>query len=133
MTEDAIPLSHSTTSRSWRKLTGVRKKGDLLWVRPDDKTQVSSTLCVSLAVLCATCGGWDAHGCGAFSSREPPWWTGLLLSSAGCGQSFVYSGLSTRCLGQLSFAIGVAKTLPLFMERVAGLNGRKTIIVMHGG
>ena len=59
----------------------------------------------------------DAHGGGAFSGKDPS----KVDRSAGyiCRQiakSVVKSGLSKRCLVQLSYAIGVAKPLSLFVE-----------------
>merc|ERR1711913_153672 len=40
-TEDCMPLTHSMATRLGRKLTDVRKSGDLWWLRPDGKTQVT--------------------------------------------------------------------------------------------
>merc|ERR1711868_143137 len=41
MGEDAMPLTHSMATRLGKKLTDVRKNGDLWWLRPDGKTQVT--------------------------------------------------------------------------------------------
>ena len=41
-TQDCMPLTHSMATRfRKKKLTGVRKNGDLWWLRPDGKTQVT--------------------------------------------------------------------------------------------
>merc|ERR1712054_449793 len=40
-TEDCMPLTHSMATRLGKKLTDVRKSGDLCWLRPDGKTQVT--------------------------------------------------------------------------------------------
>merc|ERR1711887_401862 len=40
-TENCMPLTHSVATRLGKKLTDVRKSGDLLWLRPDGKTQVT--------------------------------------------------------------------------------------------
>merc|ERR1712232_805108 len=40
-TEDSMPLTHSMATRLGKKLTDVRKSGDLWWLRPDGKTQVT--------------------------------------------------------------------------------------------
>merc|ERR1711981_977683 len=40
-TEDCMPLTHSVATRLGKKLTDVRKNGDLWWLRPDGKTQVT--------------------------------------------------------------------------------------------
>merc|ERR1712003_447129 len=38
---DCMPLTHSMATRLGKKLTDVRKNGDLWWLRPDGKTQVT--------------------------------------------------------------------------------------------
>merc|ERR1711860_318672 len=68
-------------------------------------------------IIIDTYGGWGAHGGGAFSGKEPP----KVDRSAAyiCRQmakSIVKSGLCKRALVQLSYAIGVAKPLSLFVE-----------------
>merc|ERR1712217_824710 len=64
-----------------------------------------------------TYGGWGAHGGGAFSGKDP---TKVDRSAAYiCRQmakSVVKSGLCKPALVQLSYAIGVAKPLSLFVE-----------------
>jgi S-adenosylmethionine synthetase len=68
-------------------------------------------------IIIDTYGGWGAHGGGAFSGKDP---TKVDRSAAYiCRQmakSIVKSGLSKRALVQLSYAIGVAKPLSLFVE-----------------
>jgi len=68
-------------------------------------------------IIIDTYGGWGAHGGGAFSGKDP---TKVDRSAAYiCRQmakSIVASGLSARALVQLSYAIGVAKPLSLFVE-----------------
>merc|ERR1712187_40697 len=68
-------------------------------------------------IIIDTYGGWGAHGGGAFSGKDP---TKVDRSAAYiCRQmakSVVKSSLSARCLVQLSYAIGVAKPLSLFVE-----------------
>jgi len=218
-TEDCMPLTHSMATRLGKKLTDVRKSGELWWLRPDGKTQVSieykqnadgsveptkiHTVVISTQhaeplkatrrtevagyagadetapsmddmnklieervirrtleeiilkngqpaltlygshthlyinpsgkfiiggpqgdagltgrkIIIDTYGGWGAHGGGAFSGKDP---TKVDRSAAYiCRQmakSVVKSGLSKRCLVQLSYAIGVAKPLSLFVE-----------------
>jgi len=220
-TEDCMPLTHSVATRLGKKLTDVRRSGDLWWLRPDGKTQVTiqykqksdgsvEPLSIHTVVIstqhaeplkalrskeCAiqgyagpemtapsmedmnkliiekvvkatldeitlkngktaltlfsdrthlhinpsgkfiiggpqgdagltgrkiiidTYGGWGAHGGGAFSGKDP---TKVDRSAAYiCRQmakSVVKGGLSKRCLVQLSYAIGVAKPLSLFVE-----------------
>jgi len=218
-TEDCMPLTHSMATRLGKKLTDVRKNGDLWWLRPDGKTQVTieykqkadgsvepqkiHTVVISTQhaepekavrskeiegysgpemtapsmsdmnkaieehviratlseiilkngqpaltlygahthnyinpsgkfiiggpqgdagltgrkIIIDTYGGWGAHGGGAFSGKDP---TKVDRSAAYiCRQmakSIVKSGLAKRALVQLSYAIGVAKPLSLFVE-----------------
>jgi len=229
-TEDCMPLTHSMATRLGKKLTDVRKSGDLWWLRPDGKTQVTieylqrvdgsvepqkihtvvistqhaepskATRCKEVAgytgpdmtapsmeemnklieekvikktleeiilkngkpaitlygshthlhinpsgkfiiggpqgdagltgrkIIIDTYGGWGAHGGGAFSGKDP---TKVDRSAAYiCRQmakSVVKSGLSARCLVQLSYAIGVAKPLSLFVETYGTERGDLTV------
>jgi len=226
-TEDCMPLTHSMATRLGKVLTEVRKSGELWWLRPDGKTQVTieyqqkadgsveplsiHTVVISTQhaeplkatrreevegytgedatapsmeemnkliiekvvkatlsgitlksgktaltlygdhthnyinpsgkfiiggpqgdagltgrkIIIDTYGGWGAHGGGAFSGKDP---TKVDRSAAYiCRQmakSVVKSGLSKRCLVQLSYAIGVAKPLSLFVETYGSENGK---------
>jgi len=75
-------------------------------------------------IIIDTYGGWGAHGGGAFSGKDP---TKVDRSAAYiCRQmakSVVKSGLCKRALVQLSYAIGVAKPLSLFVETYGTENG----------
>merc|ERR1712125_220345 len=218
-TEDCMPLTHSMATRLGKKLTDVRKNGDLWWLRPDGKTQVTieylqkadgsvepqkiHTVVISTQhaeplkavrtkecagysgpemtapsmedmnkaivehvikatlkeiilkngkaaltlfgdhthlhinpsgkfiiggpqgdagltgrkIIIDTYGGWGAHGGGAFSGKDP---TKVDRSAAyicrWMAESVVKAGLCKRALVQLSYAIGVAKPLSLFVE-----------------
>merc|ERR1712134_213271 len=228
-TEDCMPLTHSMATRLGKTLTDVRKSGELWWLRPDGKTQVTieyvnksdgsveplkihtvvistqhaepskATRCKEVAgytgadetapsmeemnklieekvikrtlseiilkngkpaitlygdhthlhinpsgkfiiggpqgdagltgrkIIIDTYGGWGAHGGGAFSGKDP---TKVDRSAAYiCRQmakSVVKSGLSKRALVQLSYAIGVAKPLSLFVETYGTEQGSLT-------
>merc|ERR1712048_1063581 len=228
-TEDCMPLTHSMATRLGKKLTDVRKSGDLWWLRPDGKTQVTieykqkadgsvepqkiHTVVISTQhaeplkavrtkecagysgaemtapsfeemnklieenviratlseiklkngaaaltlygdhthlhlnpsgkfiiggpqgdagltgrkIIIDTYGGWGAHGGGAFSGKDP---TKVDRSAAYiCRQmakSIVKGGLSKRALVQLSYAIGVAKPLSLFVETYGSECGQLT-------
>merc|ERR1712061_324074 len=229
-TEDCMPLTHSMATRLGKKLTDVRKSGELWWLRPDGKTQVTieylqkedgsvepkkihtvvistqhaepskATRCKEVAgytgpdatapsmeemnklivenvvkatlreiklkngdaaltlysdekthlhinpsgkfiiggpqgdagltgrkIIIDTYGGWGAHGGGAFSGKDP---TTVDRSAAYiCRQmakSLVKSGLCKRALVQLSYAIGVAKPLSLFVETYGTEQGELT-------
>jgi len=62
-------------------------------------------------------GGWGAHGGGAFSGKDP---TKVDRSGAYAARwiakSLVAAGLCRRCLVQVSYAIGVAKPLSVFVD-----------------
>merc|ERR1711978_800840 len=78
-------------------------------------------------IIIDTYGGWGAHGGGAFSGKDP---TKVDRSAAYiCRQmakSVVKSGLCKRALVQLSYAIGVAKPLSLFVETYGTEQGNLT-------
>merc|ERR1712211_116481 len=78
-------------------------------------------------IIIDTYGGWGAHGGGAFSGKDP---TKVDRSAAYiCRQmakSVVKSGLCKRVLVQLSYAIGVAKPLSLFVETYGTEQGALT-------
>merc|ERR1712032_729532 len=228
-TEVGMPLTHLMATRLGKTLTDVRKSGELWWLRPDGKTQVTieyvnksdgsveplkihtvvistqhaeplkATRCKEVAgytgpdetapsmedmnklieekvikktlseiilkngkaaltlfgdhthlyiqpsgkfiiggpqgdagltgrkIIIDTYGGWGAHGGGAFSGKDP---TKVDRSAAYiCRQmakSIVKSGLSKRALVQLSYAIGVAKPLSLFVETYGTECGKLT-------
>merc|ERR1711972_1083127 len=228
-TEDCMPLTHSMATRLGKKLTDVRKRGLLWWLRPDGKTQVTieylqkadgsvepkkiHTVVISTQhaepskatrkkecagykgaemtapsmeemnklivehvvkktlreiklkngeaaitlfgdhthlyinpsgkfiiggpqgdagltgrkIIIDTYGGWGAHGGGAFSGKDP---TKVDRSAAYiCRQmakSVVKGGLCKRALVQLSYAIGVAKPLSLFVETYGTEKGSLT-------
>ncbi|CAK9013617.1 S-adenosylmethionine synthase 2 (AdoMet synthase 2) (Methionine adenosyltransferase 2) (MAT 2), partial [Durusdinium trenchii] len=229
-TSDCMPLTHSIATRLGKKLTDVRKSGELWWLRPDGKTQVTieylgkedgsvepqkiHTVVISTQhaeptkavrskecagykgpemtapsmvemnkeieekvikrtlkeiklkngkpaltlygahthlhinpsgkfiiggpqgdagltgrkIIIDTYGGWGAHGGGAFSGKDP---TKVDRSAAYiCRQmakSVVSSGLAARCLVQLSYAIGVAKPLSLFVEAYGSEKGSLSV------
>merc|ERR1712224_677501 len=228
-TVDCMPLTHSMATRLGKKLTDVRKSGELWWLRPDGKTQVTieylqradgsvepkkiHTVVISTQhaeplkatrvkevagytgpdmtapsmedmnklieekvirttlseiklkngkpaltlygahthlhinpsgkfiiggpqgdagltgrkIIIDTYGGWGAPGGGAFSGKDP---TKVDRSAAYiCRQmakSIVKGGLSKRALVQLSYAIGVAKPLSLFVETYGSECGKLT-------
>jgi S-adenosylmethionine synthetase len=78
-------------------------------------------------IIIDTYGGWGAHGGGAFSGKDP---TKVDRSAAyACrwmAKSVVKAGLCKRALVQLSYAIGVAKPLSLFVETYGSEQGALT-------
>jgi len=75
-------------------------------------------------IIIDTYGGWGAHGGGAFSGKDP---TKVDRSAAyACrwmAKSIVKAGLCKRALVQLSYAIGVAKPLSLFVDTYGSEQG----------
>jgi len=78
-------------------------------------------------IIIDTYGGWGAHGGGAFSGKDP---TKVDRSAAyitrQMAKSIVSSGLAKRALVQLSYAIGVAKPLSVFVETYGSEQGALT-------
>jgi len=68
-------------------------------------------------IIIDTYGGWGAHGGGAFSGKDP---TKVDRSAAYAARwvakSVVSSGLANRALVQVSYAIGVAHPLSVFVD-----------------
>lgn len=68
-------------------------------------------------IIIDTYGGWGAHGGGAFSGKDP---TKVDRSGAyiarQAAKSIVAAGLAKRALVQISYAIGVAKPLSVFVD-----------------
>jgi len=68
-------------------------------------------------IIVDTYGGWGAHGGGAFSGKD---YSKVDRSAAylarWIAKSLVKAGLARRALVQLSYAIGIAEPLSLFVE-----------------
>jgi len=68
-------------------------------------------------IIVDTYGGWGAHGGGAFSGKD---WSKVDRSAAytarWIAKSLVAAGLAKRALVQLSYAIGVAEPLSIFVD-----------------
>lgn len=68
-------------------------------------------------IIVDTYGGWGAHGGGAFSGKD---WSKVDRSAAytarWIAKSLVAAGLARRALVQLSYAIGVAEPLSIFVD-----------------
>ncbi|KAF6008809.1 methionine adenosyltransferase sam1 [Brettanomyces bruxellensis] len=68
-------------------------------------------------IIVDTYGGWGAHGGGAFSGKD---YSKVDRSAAYAGRwvakSLVQAGLCKRCLVQLSYAIGVAQPLSIYVD-----------------
>ncbi|KAJ1994023.1 methionine adenosyltransferase sam2 [Dimargaris cristalligena] len=68
-------------------------------------------------IIVDTYGGWGAHGGGAFSGKD---WSKVDRSAAYAARwiakSLVHAGLARRALVQVSYAIGVAHPLSIFVD-----------------
>jgi len=68
-------------------------------------------------IIIDTYGGWGVHGGGAFSGKDPTKVDrSAAYASRWMAKSVVKAGLCKRACVQLSYAIGVAKPLSLFVE-----------------
>ena len=76
-------------------------------------------------IIVDTYGGWGAHGGGAFSGKD---WSKVDRSAAYAARwvakSIVAAGLARRCLVQVSYAIGVAEPLSIYIDTYG--TGKKT-------
>ena len=70
-------------------------------------------------------GGWGAHGGGAFSGKD---WSKVDRSGAYAARwiakSLIAAGLARRVLVQLSYAIGVAEPLSIFVDSYGTSKGK---------
>ena len=184
-TPELMPLSIQAAHRIVKRLTDVRKAGDVNWLRPDGKSQVTvqyengkptriDTVVVSTQhdesvthedlteyareqvikpavpaemldantlyyinptgrfviggpagdsgltgrkIIVDTYGGHGAHGGGCFSGKDP---SKVDRSAAYIGRyvakNIVASGVASRALVQLAYAIGVADPVSVFVE-----------------
>ncbi len=100
---------------------------------------ISDDPCSGRKIIVDTYGGWGAHGGGAFSGKDfskvdrsaayTARWIGASCSvcptlplpdaystSSSTAKSLVHAGLARRVLVQLSYAIGVAEPLSIFVD-----------------
>ncbi|KAI5295495.1 S-adenosylmethionine synthase isoform type-1 [Ascosphaera acerosa] len=82
-------------------------------------------------IIVDTYGGWGAHGGGAFSGKD---YSKVDRSAAyvarWIAKSLVAAKLARRCLVQLSYAIGVAEPLSIFVETY-GTSDRSSEELVH--
>jgi S-adenosylmethionine synthetase len=76
-------------------------------------------------IIIDTYGGWGAHGGGAFSGKDPSKVDrSAAYAARWIAKSVVAAGLAHRALVQISYAIGVAKPLSVFVDTYG--TGKKT-------
>jgi len=196
---ELMPLTHVLATRLVKRLSEARNNGELAWLRPDAKTQVTieyeecngatipkrvHTVVISTQhaadvtnetiraelrakicdvvipaelsddktiyhlnpsgkfvmggpmgdagltgrkIIIDTYGGWGAHGGGAFSGKDP---TKVDRSAAYAARwvakSLVAAGLARRCIVQVSYAIGVALPLSVYVDSYGTATGGRT-------
>jgi len=117
-----VKTLESITLKNGKDATSIYSKDDChLHINPSGKFIIGGPQgdagLTGRKIIIDTYGGWGAHGGGAFSGKDP---TKVDRSAAyACrwmAKSIVAAGLSKRALVQLSYAIGVAKPLSLFVE-----------------
>jgi S-adenosylmethionine synthetase len=84
-------------------------------------------------IIIDTYGGWGAHGGGAFSGKDP---TKVDRSAAyycrWIAKSLVAAKLCKRCLVQVSYAIGVAAPLSVYVDAYgSGIDGRDNAALLE--
>jgi S-adenosylmethionine synthetase len=68
-------------------------------------------------IIIDTYGGWGAHGGGAFSGKDPTKVDrSAAYSARWVAKSVVHAGLADRCLVQVSYGIGIAEPLSIFVD-----------------
>lgn len=76
-------------------------------------------------IIIDTYGGWGAHGGGAFSGKDPTKVDrSAAYASRWVAKSVVAAGLAERCLVQVSYGIGIAEPLSVFVDTFG--TGKKT-------
>lgn len=198
-TPEFMPMTHVLATRLCQRMTEVRNKNILSWMRPDAKTQVTveyrndngtliplrvHTVVISVQhsedvtndeirkglmeevikpsipahllddktiyhlnpsgrfviggpqgdagltgrkIIIDTYGGWGAHGGGAFSGKDPSKVDrSAAYAARWIAKSVVAAGLANRALVQVSYAIGVAHPLSVFIESYGTAQGGRT-------
>jgi S-adenosylmethionine synthetase len=198
-TPEFMPMTHVLATRLCQRMTEVRNKSILPWMRPDAKTQVTveyrnengtliplrvHTVVISVQhaenvtneeirkglheevikpsipahllddktiyhlnpsgrfviggpqgdagltgrkIIIDTYGGWGAHGGGAFSGKDPSKVDrSAAYAARWIAKSLVAAGLANRALVQVSYAIGVAHPLSIFVDSYGTAQGGRT-------
>jgi len=144
-TADCMPLTILMATRLGKKLTDVRKSGHLWWLRPDGKTQVTIEYMQNadgsvepLKIHTVVISSQHAEPLKATKCKEMEGYTGAdatapsmeemnkLITKEVVEKTLEEIILCKRALVQLSYAIGVAKPLSLFVETYGTEQGKLT-------
>ncbi|KAH9414525.1 S-adenosylmethionine synthase isoform type-1 [Dermatophagoides pteronyssinus] len=81
-------------------------------------------------IIVDTYGGWGAHGGGAFSGKDPSKVDrSAAYAARWVAKSLVKAGLCSRCLVQISYAIGVAQPISItIMDYGTGTKSTKELL-----
>src|SRR5216683_2535243 len=127
-TPQLMPLPIYLAHRLVERQSELRRDGRLSWLRPDAKSQVTIKYMVNPTgsfeiggpkgdcgltgrkIIVDTYGGSAPHGGGAFSGKDPSKVDRSAAYAARyVAKNIVAAGLATKCLVQVSYAIGVAR------------------------
>merc|ERR1711998_268541 len=158
-TEDCMPLTHSMATRLGKKLTDVRKNGDLWWLRPDGKTQVTIEYLQKAdgsvepqKIHTVVISTQHAEPLKAVRSKECAGWTGEEATAPSMARmnELIVSEVIVKCLEEITLKNG-KPAVTLYGAHTnlhinpsgkfiiggpqgdAGLTGRKIIIDTYGG
>src|SRR6266705_2733203 len=105
-----MPLPIFLAHRLVERQSEVRRDGRLPWLRPDAKSQVTIKYVDGKPDSVETVVRSAPHGGGAFSGKDPSKVDRSAAYAARyVAKNIVAAGLASRCLVQISYAIGVAR------------------------
>uniref|UniRef100_H2Y525 S-adenosylmethionine synthase n=1 Tax=Ciona savignyi TaxID=51511 RepID=H2Y525_CIOSA len=67
-------------------------------------------------IIVDTYGGWGAHGGGAFSGKDPKVDRSAAYAARWVAKSFIKAGICKRVLVQVSYAIGIAEPMAVYVH-----------------
>src|SRR5450756_2508266 len=126
-TPEYMPMPIMLAHKMSKKLSDVRHSGQLPYLRPDGKNQVTGRFVIGgpvgdtgltgRKIIVDTYGGFARHGGGAFSGKDPSKVDRSAAYAARyVAKNIVAAGLADRAEVQVAYAIGVARPLSLLIE-----------------